>query len=456
MDKNFVSEFINLNKPLSILRLLETRTPWAVPNNDNDAIKRESEEEGKIDEDDHRNSFQHDIGRIIHCKAFRRLKHKTQVFISYEEDHFRTRLTHTLEVAQLGTSSARTLGLNEDLTLAIALGHDLGHTPFGHAGESVLNEAMRRKRSGGFKHNIQSLRIVDNLDETYKELYKNDFPGLNLTREVREGILKHTNVPKDYNVENNLNPKQHSALEGQLIEMCDEISQRCHDLDDGVRSKIIDFDWICNVFKKNLNCYCEEILADAEEIKARKKSEKYYMPIFRRKLIHFFMTNLIKESRKIIAEQYVKRPKGFDYKYFKRAKEKTIRFNQDVAKFFKDLYSDFLFPEVYNSREMNYRDKRAEHFITSLFDVYFSNPMVLHNETLEKLNKLNIISKSKINDIKKYRQPDNEKEYKKILSKLQKDRHFNRLICDHIAGMTDTYAQREYERFYEPFVAYME
>ena len=183
---------------------------------------------------DARTNYARDRDRIIHSRAFRRLKHKTQVFIPYEGDHFRTRLTHTLEVAQIARSVARTLGLNEDLTEAVAIGHDLGHTPFGHSGEYVLDRLLRESHpeAGGFKHNYQSVRVVDRLEKRYDE------PGLNLTHDVREGVLKHTAWPRDFpfplDFTEGLRFESGGSLEAQVVNWSDEIAQQTHDLEDGL------------------------------------------------------------------------------------------------------------------------------------------------------------------------------------------------------------------------------
>ena len=183
----------------------------------------------------YRGEFQRDRDRIIHAAAFRRLEYKTQVFVNHEGDLFRTRLTHSIEVAQIARSIARALRLNEDLTEAIALAHDLGHTPFGHAGQDALNGCM--KEFGGFEHNLQSLRVVDELEEKYA-----DFPGLNLTLETREGILKHCSRKNAMELgalgERFLNQQQPS-LEAQLTNLADEIAYNSHDVDDGLRAALI-------------------------------------------------------------------------------------------------------------------------------------------------------------------------------------------------------------------------
>ncbi len=184
---------------------------------------------------DYRTEFQRDRERIIHTTAFRRLEYKTQVFVNYEGDHYRTRLTHTIEVVQIARGIARALKLNEDLAEAIALAHDLGHTPFGHNGEAVLNKLM--KDHGGFEHNRQSLKVVESLEKRYP-----DFPGLNLTYELREGILKHETIYDNPLYPADLFPSERGTLECQVVNVADEITYTCHDVDDGLRSGLISFD----------------------------------------------------------------------------------------------------------------------------------------------------------------------------------------------------------------------
>ncbi len=181
----------------------------------------------------YRTEYQRDRERIIHCRAFRRLEYKTQVFINHEGDHYRTRLTHTMEVAQISRAVSRALRLNEDLAESIALAHDLGHTPFGHVGERELNKLL--KDYGGFEHNRQSLRVVEILEKRYA-----DFDGLNLTWETREGIIKHS-TPYDKPESNLFNPQEQPSLEAQIIDIADEIAYNNHDLDDGLSSGLLSF-----------------------------------------------------------------------------------------------------------------------------------------------------------------------------------------------------------------------
>ncbi|MDK2820878.1 MAG: dGTPase [Clostridia bacterium] len=251
-----------------------------------------------------RTEYQRDRDRIIHCKAFRRLKHKTQVFIAPEGDHFRTRLTHTLEVAQISRTIARALCLNEDLTEAIALGHDLGHTPFGHSGEEALNEVVR----GGFKHNLQSLRVVEVLEGN---------GGLNLTWEVRDGIVHHTG------------PKKPKTLEGQIIRIADRIAYINHDIDDALRANIINL----NQLPKN----CLEVLGYNH-----------------RERIHTMVTDMIRFSWK----------------------QGIIGMSPEVQQATDDL-RDFLFENVYIGSKAKVEEDKAKKMLKQLYLYYLNKPEAL-------------------------------------------------------------------------------
>jgi dGTPase len=443
--------------------------PWAVKDDDPVATKREHQEDENPD--DHRTAFQHDIGRIIHCKAFRRLKHKTQVFISYEKDHFRTRLTHTLEVLQIATSVARTLGLNEDIVTAIALGHDLGHTPFGHAGEYILNKIMSGKYNNlfsskakdilnknrcGFKHNVQSVRVVKELEETY-ELDKG-FKGLNLTKEVMEGILKHTKYPQDIFPE--LDPNKVPCLEGQLIDICDEIAQRAHDLDDGVRSGLIKISDVEGLIKKTCEPIKEKdyvkglIKALEESLNSERKGEgtKLFLPILINALINCFAIDLIKNTMENIRKKINgKNSESVSYEIFKdefdnadKKQEKyTVKFSDNIENLEKQL-KEIEWQKIYNSHWANCRDKRAEYFIARLFEAYIENPLILPNETLGRFGKTTNIS---IEDIRKLKGENLEAR----LDEIARMDEFIMLVCNHISGMTDTYVQNKYEELFTPF-----
>ena len=233
-----------------------------------------------------RNDFQRDRDRIIHSGAFRRLEYKTQVFVNHEGDMFRTRLTHSLEVAQIARGISRTLGLHEDLAEAIALAHDLGHTPFGHAGQTTLNQCM--KEYGGFEHNLQSLRIVDVLENDYV-----DFKGLNLTFETREGILKHCsnkNARKLGEVGERFIQKTQPSLEAQLVNFADEIAYNHHDIDDGFRSGLLTFDQLQGVpFFKEIAL---KVKSDSPSI-----NDRQCMRATIRRMMNIFVMDLCHESQ---------------------------------------------------------------------------------------------------------------------------------------------------------------
>jgi dGTPase len=238
----------------------------------------------------YRNEYQRDRDRIIHSAAFRRLEYKTQVFVNHEGDLFRTRLTHSLEVAQIARSIARELNLNEDLSEAIALSHDLGHTPFGHAGQTALNQCM--EAFGGFEHNLQSLRVVDKLEQKYAE-----FPGLNLMFETREGILKHCsvgNASKLGDVAQRFIDKTQASLEAQLVDVSDETAYSNHDVDDGLRYGLISIDALLEV----------ELFRSQHDIVMRKYpglSERRKIHEIIRRMINVMVVDLIDNSRESIA-----------------------------------------------------------------------------------------------------------------------------------------------------------
>jgi len=240
----------------------------------------------KEEEHSYRNIYQRDRDRIIHSAAFRRLEYKTQVFVYHEGDYYRTRLTHTIEVAQIARTIAKALMLNEDLVEAIALAHDLGHTPFGHAGEEALNTLM--KSHGGFNHNLQTLRIVDTLEERYP-----NFKGLNLTWEVREGIAKHTTNYDSATKISEFRPNKMPTLEAQVVDIADEIAYDNHDLDDGITSGLINEN---SLFSLNLWKEAEEhIKSKVGEIES--KIKKYQIIRF---LIDTLVSDLINQSKKNI------------------------------------------------------------------------------------------------------------------------------------------------------------
>lgn len=350
------------------------------------------------DEEAHpyRTDFQRDRDRIIHSTAFRRLEYKTQVFVSHEGDHYRTRLTHTMEVAQISRSIARALKLNEDLSEAIALVHDLGHTPFGHAGEETLNQIM--KDHGGFEHNQQTLRVVDFLEEKYP-----DFPGLNLTYEVREGIMKHE-TSYDHPVPAEFDPNLNATLECQLVSVADEIAYYCHDVDDGLSSDLLK--------EEELN---QITLWDhlAENLKKRysqlSPDQRRHQLV--RMLIDLEVSDLIAETKGAVDKCQITSVDDV-----RQARENVIKFSESMRKLNFQL-RDFLFEKMYRHYRMIRMADKARRIINQLFEAY-----------LEDSNQL----------------PPAFRERLKDEDKMQ-------LICDYIAGMTDRFALQEYKKLFDPF-----
>ena len=342
-----------------------------------------------------RNDFQRDRDRVIHSTAFRRLEYKTQVFVNHEGDLFRTRLTHSLEVAQIARSIARTLNLHEDLAEAIALAHDLGHTPFGHAGQDALNRCM--KEYGGFEHNLQSLRVVDRLEQRYAE-----FDGLNLTFETREGILKHCslkNAQKLGDVGQRFLDKTETTLEGQITNFADEIAYNNHDIDDGIRSGLLSIDQLMEVslFKGH-----------ALKVKALYPDlpQKRLVHETIRRMIHSLVDDLCRTSLSCIK---VSKPKNVDEV---RLHGPMIDFSTQMAEKQLEL-KQFLRKSLYLHPKVTEMTDKAAKTIEGLFKVYMGD--------------LNLIP-SDYQSVGKEEKP--------------------RVIADYIAGMTDRYAIREHEKLH--------
>ncbi|MBI5598373.1 MAG: deoxyguanosinetriphosphate triphosphohydrolase [Deltaproteobacteria bacterium] len=344
-----------------------------------------------------RTAFQRDRDRIIHCNAFRRLEYKTQVFVYHEGDHYRTRLTHTIEVAQISRTIARALGLNEDLSEAIALAHDLGHPPFGHTGERALNELMGRH--GGFEHNSQSLRIVEELERRYPR-----YRGLNLTWEVREGIIRHNSEHDRPGVSAEYGKDTSPSLEAQIVDMADEIAYNNHDIDDGLSSEMMTPAQLRDVELWQENFEEVERLSPGPDFKVLK-----YQTVLR--IINQQVTDLVEAVMDTVdregitaVEDIRKRPKPVA-----RFSPGMERKNRQLKKFLKDnLYSHY--------RLLRMADK-AERILKGLFKVYSDKTELLP--------------------------PHFSSEIERVGEK--------RLICDYIAGMTDRFALDEYKKLFDPY-----
>ena len=342
-----------------------------------------------------RSEYQRDRDRIIHSAAFRRLEYKTQVFVNHEGDLFRTRLTHSIEVAQIGRSIARSLGLNEDLTEAIALAHDLGHTPFGHAGQDALNHCMREH--GGFEHNLQSLRVVDFLEQRYAS-----FDGLNLCFETRGGILKHCsrkNAEKLGDVGERFLAGQQPSLEAQLANLADEIAYNNHDVDDGLRSGLITLDQLREVrlFARHLG----EVETRFPDVKDRRLIHETV-----RRMINTLATDLGRQSEENIRRSGVATQDEVAHA------PPLIGFSETLRTENREL-KHFLRNRLYQHYQVIRMTTKAERIIESLFNAFSGELRLLPDE---------------------YQQ------------RARTDPH--RTVADYVAGMTDRYAIKEYRRLF--------
>lgn len=358
-----------------------------------------------------RTVFQRDRDRIVHSTAFRRLVYKTQVFLNHEGDLFRTRLTHSLEVAQLARSVARSLGLNEDLVEAIALAHDLGHTPFGHAGQDALNDCMRDY--GGFEHNIQSLRVVDHLEESYPQ-----FNGINLSFETREGILKHCSLETAQMLESRepggigrrfLDGTQPS-LEAQLCNLADEIAYNAHDIDDGVRSGLISTEQLQEVHL--FDDFRHQVLREFPELVKSQNQRRLLFETIRR-MLSAQVYDLIAVSRAALATAKPLSPNDV------RRLPPMLAFGSEMRQKSNQL-KQFLFRNLYRHPQVMQTTDLAKQVVRELFDVYLESPHELPANFGVRID---------------------EPGRRKIRATLPA-----RLVADYIAGMTDRFAAREHER----------
>jgi len=347
---------------------------------------------------DDRPAFERDRDRIIHCAAFRRLEYKTQVFVNHEGDYYRTRLTHSLEVAQIGKAISRRLRLNEELAEALALAHDLGHTPFGHTGEEVLNRLM--EEHGGFEHNLQSLRVVDLLEERYP-----NFNGLNLSWETREGIIKHKSPydsPADIIAE--MMPGVVPTIEAQIINFADEIAYNNHDIDDGLKSGLITLDQLKTV----------EIWREVHDL-----ITSQYPGLDPERCKHQVISALIGRLIKDLTTTTLENIERFGIRTLddlRRVNRQVVSFSPDVAEKNKKL-KQFLMVNLYRHHKVERMRVKAESYLTQLFEAYLKHPTLLPRKHLKKMD-------STVRE---------------------------RVICDYIAGMTDRFALDEYKRLFEPY-----
>lgn len=352
----------------------------------------------------YRGEYQRDRDRIIHCAAFRRLEYKTQVFVNHEGDMFRTRLTHSIEVAQIARTIARILNLNEDLTEAIALAHDLGHTPFGHAGQEVLDDCMGEY--GGFEHNLQSLRVVDVLEHRYAA-----FPGLNLTFETREGILKHC-TPERARAVGELGKRflegGFPSLEAQVTNLADAIAYNNHDVDDGLRSGLITLDDL-----REVEIFREHHAAVLER----------WPNLDARRVVHEVIRHMINTLVVDLVEFTGERIAALDPRHVddvRGAPHRLVGFSEDVHRRHRDL-KRFLREALYRHYRVRRMGRKASRILRSLFEAFMGDPRMLPPDQRSEVARL--------------RRSDGEAGQA-------------RGVADYIAGMTDRYAITEFERMF--------
>ena len=358
-----------------------------------------------------RTEFQRDRDRIVHSSAFRRLVYKTQVFLNHEGDLFRTRMTHSLEVAQLGRSMARTLGLNEDLVEAIALAHDLGHIPFGHAGQDALHDCMRDW--GGFEHNLQSLRVVDQLEQRYPE-----YDGLNLCFETREGILKHCSAanaraleaqePRYADLQGGVGARflrrQQPSLEAQLCNLADEIAYNAHDIDDGVRSGLITLEQVREVplFAR----FCDEALREQPQLGESANRKRWLYEAIRR-MLSAQVYDVIESTRAAIAAHRVRDLAGV------RDAAPLVVFSAAMVEEARVLKA-FLLRALYRHPTVVEKMEAARAIVSGLFALYIESPDQMAAPGMAMDSTMDV--------------------------------GLQRRVADYVAGMTDRFALREHER----------
>jgi dGTPase len=368
-----------------------TLAPWAMRSRDSRG-RRYPEPEHPL-----RMVFQRDRDRVIHSAAFRRLEYKTQVFVNHEGDYYRTRLTHTMEAAQVTRTLARVLGLNEDLAEAIALAHDLGHTPFGHAGERTLDRLMGPH--GGFDHNSQSLRIVDRLEDRYPA-----FRGLNLSWEVREGIVKHS-TRYDRPQVREFDPDLAPCLEAQIVDFADEIAYNAHDIDDGLESRMLDADELAGVR------LWADAMADVERRGPASAHVRRYQGV--RRVIDRLVGDLCESVIAALREHGVETVADV-----RRVKPRLVEYSPEMTAWNRELKS-FLYDQLYTHYRVTRMTQKADRIMSALFEVYMAEPKQLPPHVVRRAE--------------------------------EAGESVARAIADYIAGMTDRFALEEYKKLFDPY-----
>jgi dGTPase len=349
----------------------------------------------------YRSVYQRDRDRIIHSRAFRRLEYKTQVFVNHEGDHYRTRLTHTIEVSQIGRTVARALFLNEDLVESLSLSHDLGHTPFGHLGEDLLRELL--VSCGGFDHNRQTLRIVEYLEERYP-----GFPGLNLAWEVREGIAKHSGpidaraAPEFAEYE----PERQPSLEAQMIDLVDEIAYNHHDIDDGLASGLLDLEDLAGA----VPLFGQPLERVRQRLPQATPRQAYGEAL--RTMIDVLVSDLIERTKRTVSDSGVEAVEDV-----RAAGRALVELSPEIAEKNRTL-KRYLHRNLYQHHRIERMKDKARHILLALYERYHENPRLLPDDTRQRTE----------------------------------GESLERTIADYIAGMTDRYAIQEYQRLFDPTV----
>ena len=361
------------------------------------AVKSRTSRGRRHSEDEHplRTCFQRDRDRVVHSSSFRRLEYKTQVFVNHEGDNYRTRLTHSLEGAQIGRTVARVLGLNEELTETLVLGHDIGHTPFGHSGERIMDELMRAH--GGFDHNQQALRILEILEHRYP-----GFPGLNLTWEVREGIIKHrpdadAKAPAEYA------PGESPSLEAQLVDFVDEIAYNNHDIDDGLSSGMLSVEELRKV------ALFREV---HDAVQAGAHDERIVRHQVVRRIIDRCARDLIETTREALESARVSSLEGV-----RRAGRRLVVYSPEMAARVREL-KDFLLANLYRHYRVVRMGDKAGRIVRDLFSSFVGEPRQLPPHYQEQIQRDGV----------------------------------HRVVCDYVAGMTDRFALDEHRKLFDPRV----
>ena len=367
----------------------QTLAPYAVKSADSRGRLHPEEESA------YRTVFQKDRDRVIHTGAFRRLEYKTQVFVNTEGDHYRTRLTHTLEVAQVAKTIARALGVNEDLTETVALAHDLGHPPFGHAGEKILNELMQN--AGGFDHNKQSFRVVTKLEKRYT-----DWDGLNLAWETLEGMVKHE-TESDITDVKDFEPSWKASLEAQIANIADETAYNTHDLDDGLRSGLLSNNMLLEL--KVWQRFTGELGFDPSLV------SEFERRVLIRELLGWVITDIVTTTDTALEQQGIS-----SLEAVRHAKTTLVGHSQNVMLELKELKS-FLYANLYRHYRKERQVHKAEHILTALFDAFIKRPSMM---------------------------PDGARLRVELVG-------LERAVCDYLAGMTDRFAMDEYSRLFDPY-----